>query len=261
MRRRAVFPMHLLPLAKAWIWSTPGSSSSVARSPSSSAVCRFGDRSELNDHGDAARPSQQCDVTCWTTAQERHAAAVRPVDFQKPRRRQIVSADYRAIRDLGDFGHPAAQDLQHPIAQVRQVGRTRAQILIGRGIVIGDLLIERRGPGNICRDSGVNRRIDRIEKVFVFQKGNLKFEYLRRLIARGICEERDLPARAVQGGANCKILILPRAADTFAVRCRLDSHERPAREADRGGLTLYPSPVLGVCIFTGCFPESRWRRD
>ena len=166
------------------------------------------------------------------SAQERHAAAVRPVDFQKPRRRQIVSADYRAIRDFGDLGHPVAQDSQHPVAHVCQVGRTCAQILIGRGIVNGDLLIERRGPGSIRRGSGVNDRIDRIEKVLVFQKGNLKFKYLRRLIARGICEERNLPARAVQGGAKRKLLILPRAAGTLAVRCRIDSHERPARQAD-----------------------------
>src|SRR4029077_17170826 len=72
-----------------------------------------------------------------------------------------------------------------------------------------------------------------------------KFKYLRSLIVRGVCQKQNLPARAVQGGANRKLLILARAAGTLAVRCRIDSHERPARPADWGGFV----PVCKPCAW------------
>ena len=147
VRRRAVLPMRLLPPRESLDLShVAGSSSSVARSPSSSAVCAVSAyRSELNDHGNAARPSQHRDMACWATAQERHAAAVRPVDFQKPRRRQIVCADYRAIRDFGRLRSPRRAAIRSTRSRKSVKSDERApKILIVCGIVNGDLRIERR---------------------------------------------------------------------------------------------------------------------
>ena len=65
-------------------------------------------RSKLHHHGNAARSRQHRDVTHGTAAKQRQAAAARPIDFQKPRRRQIFSADNRAIRNFNNRSVAAA---------------------------------------------------------------------------------------------------------------------------------------------------------
>ena len=147
-------------------------------------LCRH--RPELHDHGNAAGSRQHRDVARRAAAKQCKAAAARPVDFQELRRRQIVGADDRAGRNLEGIALAAAQRANDAIAQIRQIGRARPKILIGRGIVVCDLRVESGRPRRVGRRPGANRRKDRIEKVLVFQQSNLKFEDLRGLAARGV---------------------------------------------------------------------------
>jgi hypothetical protein len=200
---------------------------------------RLDDRPELHDHRNTSRAREQGDVARGAAAKQCNTSAARPIDFQETGRWQILGADHRAAGNSRSRDRTAAQRPQHPVAQVHQIGRPRLQIFVGCGTVVRDLLVERGGPSRVRRRSGGNCGKDRIEEVFVVEQGHLKFENLRRLTARSVCQQGDLPARRFERRAQRELFILGRAGRALAARLRVDAHERPIGKADRCG----PAPV------------------
>ena len=224
-----------------------------------------GYRAELHDHRNASRP--RASMATWLVGLPRSsasAAAARPIDFQKRRRRQILGADHRAA---GNFEQPRSSPPrkrpQHAVAQIRQIGRARLQIFVGRGIVVRDLLVESGRPGHIRRRSSWQslRRSDR---------GSPR-RPAKPLEIRGFAPprrrqhwpaSRDLPPCRIERRAQREPLH-PRARRSHARRMAPHRRARTAREQNRSKRFCpgMPAAAISARMFTDRCPENRWRRD
>ena len=225
--------------------------------------CGVGDRAQLHHHRNPAPARQHRDMAGRTAAQQRQSSAAGPIDLQETRRRQIVGADDRAARNFHDLTFAAAQDPQHAIAQVDEIGRARLEIFIGGGIIIRDLFVERRRPSAIRRRACADRGKDRIEKVLVFEQARPEI--------RGSARPRRRRRRQARRSARCDDSMASRSASAScsgragrarAVGRRTEADEGPARKTDRGGPATVGQPChIRAHLFTVPLRENQWRRD
>ena len=201
-----------------------------------------GYRPELHHHGDAARARQHGDVAGRTAPRQRQTAALRPVDFQELRGRQILGADHGAGGYLDSVAGSTLQPADDAIAQIGQIGRAGLQIFIWRGHIVRNLRVEGGRPGRVRRRSGGDRGEHRIEKLLVLHESHLELEDLRRLATGAVGKRADLPGRGAKGAAQRGVLLRGGSRYQRAVQRGADPHERSADKTDRGGSAAVGRP-------------------
>ena len=87
---------------------------------------------------------------------QRDAAAAAPVGLEEPRRRDVLADEDGAGRRRCDIA--AGRAAQHAVADVEEVGRAGAEIIVVGGLVAGDLRVERREPGRLGAVARSNQR-------------------------------------------------------------------------------------------------------
>ncbi len=141
-----------------------------------------GGGAEADHHRHAARARQHGDMARRTAGLERNAAAMAPVGFEEARRRDVGAIeDCAGGRCRPCVVHQRAQNL---VADIANVGRPGAKIVLVGCLVAGDLGVQRSGPGRIggkpLRDAGEGRAGQRI----VLKHGELEFEDFAGLAGR-----------------------------------------------------------------------------
>ena len=218
-------------------------------------------RAELHDHGDAPRTGQHRDMARGTAAQERQTTAAGPVDLQEARGRQIVGANDGAARNFQSLALAAPQDVDHTVAQVREVRGARLQIFVRRRIVIRDLRVERRAPCDISRIPIADRCEDRLDEILILQERDLEFENLRGFAAGDPGKIRDLPACPVNCSTKGERFLGEVTCDTRAVGAHIDTDERAMGKADRGGPAAVGQSCRATLHVMTPHPENRLRSD
>ena len=242
-----------------------GSSSSVAPSPSSSAVRGVGGhRAELHDHRDAAGSRQHGDVARRTAAQERKPATPRPVDFKESRWRQVVGAHDCAIRNFQDRRAVAdrAASRSDTVAQIRQIGGARLQVFVGRGVIVCDLFVAgatTRPRRPACRHGWPRksaRETRRPQAAHSETRGYCAASPPAASASAAICRPADtIAARSARSSSSG----VPAARPSSARR----RHARTGRGQNRSTRSCLCNtcPAASARMFTGRCPENRWRRD
>ena len=146
---------------------------------------------EAHDRRNAAGACKHCDVAGRAAGGQNKRTAARPIDREETRRRQI-DRRYDGAGWYRSLGRRSRQMREHTVANIVQVGRARAKILVVGRFVAGDFLLQRLEPRLIRSGARRDGSVSRFGEHIVLKQRNLEFQDCRRVLSRSLDEGTEI---------------------------------------------------------------------
>ncbi len=188
---------------------------------------------KTDHHRDAPRSGENGDMAAGAAASQSQSASGAPIRLQEHGGRHIFGSEHGAIR-LDPAARGAREMPEDAVAEVPQIAGSRAEVIVLRRFVIGDLDGKRRRPRRLRGRTFGDRHQGRRPQAVVPQHRDLESQHLD---AVGILGARPKRLEVVDGSADraleCEALGRLVARRDPLPGCGVEPHEAPEGQAWR----------------------------